>query len=285
MFLIGSLALIGFPFLSGFYSKDIILEMSFAQYSVVSLFAYWLGVISAFFTAFYSFRLIYLTFLAPVNAKRSVIQVAHESSIFIILPLLVLSLGSLFSGYLTRDLFVGLGSVFFGNSIFVLPKNFNLVEAEFLPLQIKLLPLVFSLSGMFLALFLNIWYQFFLVYLKKIELGRTFYIFFNQKWFFDKLYNQYLVKPFFDLGFWMSFLLLDKGFIEFFGPSGIAVLFQRISKKVSIFQTGLIYHYTFVILLGVFFYINLLFIFQALYLIFQFDIIMYYCFMLLAILL
>jgi len=145
MFLIGSLSLMGFPFLSGFFSKDIILETAFAHYTVSGLFAYWLGTLSAFFTAFYSFRLMYLTFLSSVNSSKPIIQGAHESFGLIIFSLVTLSLGSIFSGFMLKDLFIGVGSIFLGNSIFILPKHFNLFEAEFLPTLVKLTPVLFSL--------------------------------------------------------------------------------------------------------------------------------------------
>jgi NADH-ubiquinone oxidoreductase chain 5 len=171
MFLIGSLSLMGFPFLSGFFSKDIILEMAFARYTVSGFFAYWLGTISAFFTAFYSFRLIYLTFLAPVNASKSVVQNSHESSGLILFSLIMLSLGSIFSGFLLKDFFIGVGSIFLGNSIVVLPKHFILFDAEFLPSLVKLTPVLFSLGGAFLAFLLNHMYSLFLVYLKSSRIG------------------------------------------------------------------------------------------------------------------
>jgi len=172
----------GFPFLSGFFSKDVILETAFAHYTVSGLFAYWLGSLSAFFTAFYSFRLLYLTFLSPVNSPKSLIHNAHESSGLIIFALVILSLGSIFSGFALKDLFIGVGSIFLGNSIFVLPKHFNLFEAEFLPTLIKLIPVLFSLWGAFLALLLNHIYSLFLVFLKSSQLGLLWYSFFNQKW-------------------------------------------------------------------------------------------------------
>jgi len=181
MFLIGSLALMGFPFLTGFFSKDVILEVAFAQYTISSMFAYWFGTLSAFFTAFYSFRLIYLTFLTTPNATKGAFERAHESSFLIVFPLLILGFGSIFCGFLMKDLFIGVGSIFLGNSIFVLPKNFNLFEAEFLPSTIKLIPLVFSFSGAYFSLLLNNFYGLFLTNLKLTILGRLLYCFFNQK--------------------------------------------------------------------------------------------------------
>jgi NADH-ubiquinone oxidoreductase chain 5 len=140
-----------------------------------------LGTLSAFFTAFYSFRLIYLTFLDFPNATKSIIREAHESSGLIIFSLFILSLGSLFSGFLLKDLFIGVGSDFLGNSVFVLPRHFCLFEAEFLPIFIKLTPIIFSLGGAFLALLLHRVYPFYLVHLKSSKLGFLLYAFLNQK--------------------------------------------------------------------------------------------------------
>lgn len=283
MFLIGSLSLMGFPFLSGFFSKDIILETAFAHYTVSGFFAYWLGTLSAFFTAFYSFRLIYLTFLSPVNAPKSIVQYSHESSGLIIFSLFVLSLGSIFSGFMLKDFFIGVGSIFLGNSIFILPKHLNLYEAEFLPTITKLTPVLFSLAGAFLAFLLNHLYSSFLIYLKSSRLGLFWYTFFNQKWFIDSIYNLYIIKPIFQLSYVIPFRLLDKGFIELIGPLGLIFKLNAISKKVSSFQTGLIYHYTFIILISVFTYINFIFFFDFFYEYFTFEILSYYLFLLISI--
>ena len=283
MFLVGSLALMGFPFLSGFFSKDVILETAFAHYTISGFFAYWLGTLSAFFTAFYSFRLIYLTFLSSTNAPKVLVQYAHESSGLVIFSLTVLSLGSIFSGFLLKDFFIGVGSIFLGSSIFILPKHFNLFEAEFLPTLVKLTPVLFSLAGAFLAVLLNYTYSVFLVHLKLSKIGLLLYSFFNQKWFFDQIYNIFIIKPVFHLSYIIPFRLLDKGFIELIGPLGLVVQLNAISKKVSSFQTGLIYHYTFIILIGVFVYINFIFFFELLCEYFSFEVLNYYFFLLIGI--
>lgn len=140
-----------------------------------------MGTLSTIFTALYSFRILYLTFFSPTNAFKSVIRYAHESASLIVGVLSFLSLGSIFSGFLLKEFFIGGGSIFLGNSVFVLPSNFNLVEAEFLPLSIKLTPLIFSLSGAYLAFLLNHQYSSFLVFLKWTFLGRLIYKFLNQR--------------------------------------------------------------------------------------------------------
>jgi NADH-ubiquinone oxidoreductase chain 5 len=153
MVLIGSLALIGFPFLTGFYSKDCILELAIAKQTVISNFCYFLGCSAAFCTSFYSFRLVFLTFINPVNSYKSYIQEAHEAPITMIIPLLVLSLGAIFYGYLTRDLMIGLGSLFF-NNIYTGYFNFCLIDSEFLPALIKNIPFIFTCLGASLSFLL-----------------------------------------------------------------------------------------------------------------------------------
>jgi len=145
--MIGSLALTGFPFLTGFYSKDVILEVAFGKYTAEGLFAYILGTCAAFLTAFYSMRLTYLTFLANPNGYKHVISKAYDSSYAIITPLFLLTIPSIFIGYYTKDMIIGLGTDFWGNSIYVWPSNMNRIDSEFISQIWKLLPVIFSLLG------------------------------------------------------------------------------------------------------------------------------------------
>jgi NADH-ubiquinone oxidoreductase chain 5 len=149
--LIGSLALGGFPFLSGFYSKDLILELAYIKFKTHGLFAFTLGSVSAFLTAFYSSRLLYLTFGGKSNIFRYNTIKIHEGSTQLALPLLFLIFGSIFSGFYLKDMFVGFGSVFFSNSIFILASNSTHFDIEFIPLCVKLIPTFFGLSGFILA--------------------------------------------------------------------------------------------------------------------------------------
>jgi len=151
--IVGSLSLMAIPFLSGFYSKDLILELAFSRYDFLGSYVYIFGTMSAALTAFYSFRLISLVFLTLPNASRNTYSNVHESNLSVIIPLSILSLFSIFFGYLFSDLFVGMGSDFFGNSIFTHPNNIHLIEAESsLPIYIKLTPLILSILGGFLGI-------------------------------------------------------------------------------------------------------------------------------------
>jgi NADH-ubiquinone oxidoreductase chain 5 len=153
--LVGSLSLLATPWLSGFYSKDLIIELGYAHYGFSGYYAYVLGSITAGLTAFYSFRLISLTFLTYPNAKRVDYLNSHEATIIVIIPLTILALFSIFFGYLTSDLFVGMATDFFGNSIYLHPNYISIVEAEFsLPHLIKLLPAILSLIGAIIGILL-----------------------------------------------------------------------------------------------------------------------------------
>jgi NADH-ubiquinone oxidoreductase chain 5 len=153
MIMIGSLALVGFPFLTGFYSKDCILEIAVAKHTVVGNFCYFLGCSAAFCTAFYSFRLFFLTFVNPTNAYKFYIEHAHEAPILMVFPLIVLGLGAIFYGFLSRDLVIGVGSLFF-NAVHTHYFNFNLLDAEFLHPFIKNIPFFFTCFGAIFSLFL-----------------------------------------------------------------------------------------------------------------------------------
>jgi len=252
--LIGSLSLMGFPFLTGFYSKDVILEVAFASYSISGTFAHWLGCISAFFTSFYSFRLLYQSFIRDTNIPRTVFDHIHDAPLAIGVPLFILSYASIFVGYLTRDMMIGLGSTYWNNSLAVSLSGTNsLLDAEFLPYYIKLVPVIFSITGALLALFLYHSCAFFLYHFT-LQL-RPLYIFLNKKWFFDKVYNDYVVPPFLAFGYAVSFKLLDKGLIEAFGPLGLSTFFTRLSNSFSQYQTGYLYNYGLSMFLGFAFFL------------------------------
>lgn len=151
MFLIGSLALTGFPFLTGFYSKDVILEIAIAKHSTVSNFAHTMGCLAAFCTSFYSFRLLFFTFINKTNSYRVYMLKAHEAPIRMVLPLVFLGIGSLFAGYIGRDMFIGLGSPMFGNSIMSNIENLVLIDSEFISPFLKNIPLFFTIFGAILA--------------------------------------------------------------------------------------------------------------------------------------
>nr|QTV76704.1 NADH dehydrogenase subunit 5 [Phytophthora palmivora]WOX01704.1 NADH dehydrogenase subunit 5 [Phytophthora palmivora] len=259
MFLIGSLSLMGFPFLTGFYSKDLILEVAFASFSETGHFAYWLGTIGAFFTAFYSTRLLFFAFLSETNAYKNIIKNAHDVPLEMGIPLGLLAFGSIFIGYISKDMFVGLGSNFWNNSIYINPLNNQMIDAEFLPTFFKLLPVILSFCGLFSAFYLYFFKFKFLYNLKISEYGLYFYNFLNRKWYFDKIYyefiNQYILK----IGYNVTYKMIDKGLIEMCGPYGLTTIFSFLSQRIILLQTGYIYHYSLLMLISTIFLINIIF--------------------------
>jgi NADH-ubiquinone oxidoreductase chain 5 len=268
MMTIGSLALIGFPFLTGFYSKDLILEVAYGKYSFLGYFSFTLGTLGAFLTAFYSTRLAYLTFISKPNGHKKVLVFASDSGPQITFALASLAIPSIFIGYYTKDLIVGLGSSFFGSSIYSSIKNINLFDAEFINLFFKTLPVNFSIMGVILAFFLYSFQTKLLFKIKTFFIGKKIYNFLNRKWFFDKIYNEYFGQFFFKFGYSISYKFVDRGIFEVLGPTGLSSIALNIAYSLHRMQTGKLYHYTLVILVG----ITSLFGFRQIWLIFEYII-------------
>ena len=250
MIIIGSLALMGFPFLTGFYSKDIIIEIAYTKYTMSGHFAHWFGCVAAFFTAFYSFRLVYLTFLSKPMGNRNIIEHAHELPLVMGIPLIILSLGSIFLGFLSKDMIIGLGTDFWQNSVLVLPKNNLFIESEFILTSVKLIPTILSFVGASFGLIMNYSYKRSYIFFKS-NFGLSIYFFLNEKWYFDKIYNEYINKKLLLFGYFVSFKGIDKGVVEIFGPYGIVTRLILLARAFSKLQTGFIYHYAFVMLIGI----------------------------------
>lgn len=249
MMVVGSLALIGFPFLTGFYSKDAILEVAYGKYTNNGHFCYYLGLMGAFLTAFYSMRLLYLTFLTKPCGYKYILSKAYDSSLFICIALSCLSIPTIFSGYFTKDMIIGLGTDFWGTAIFNLPENYNRIDSEFIPQMFKLLPLIFSLGGVTISFVLYCFGSKILFRLKLTSLGNIFYNFLNKKWFFDKVLNEYVGQVFFTLGYNITYKTIDRGIFEIVGPMGLSRAISKKARFLHSTQTGFIYHYTFVILI------------------------------------
>jgi len=248
--IVGSLALTGFPFLTGFYSKDIILEVAYSKGQILGDFAYILGILSAFCTAFYSTRLLYLVFLASPNGNKIMFQHTHEPSWKMTFPLVLLSILSVLIGFLTKDIFIGFGTDFWGLSIFRLTKNYSLIDIEFSSLFFKLLPLLVSISGILLSFFIYHTGLYTYFSIKKTSHFNHLYTFFNKKWFFDKIYTIFITQVFVQKSYFFSYQKIDRGLIEQFGPVGIVRFLDRLSFKLLSSHSGLIFHIMFVILLS-----------------------------------
>jgi NADH-quinone oxidoreductase subunit L len=246
---IGSLALAGIWPFAGFFSKDTILEAAWASGSGVGLYAFWLGIFAAFITAFYSWRLLFMTFNGTPRAEPEILHHAHESPQVMLIPLYVLALGAVVAGYLGYDLFVGDGrDPFWRGSILVLPEHPGLEAAHHAPHWVAYLPLAMAVLGIATA-----W----LAYVRRPEIPgivagrfRAVYLFLLNKWYFDELYDALLVRPAMVLGrfLWQRG---DAGTIDRLGPDGVALATTRLSIRASLLQTGYLYHYAFVMLVGV----------------------------------
>jgi NADH-ubiquinone oxidoreductase chain 5 len=255
MILVGSFALMGFPFLTGFYSKDIILEIAYAKYTSYGTFAHWLGIISAGLTAFYSFRLVYFTFISSTNGFKSSVQNIHDAPISMGVPLFILAICSIFVGFLTKDLFVGLGTPFWNNSIFILSTNSNIIDSEFVPFFIKLAPIIVSVFSSSLSVFVYYVFSNMFFNISKSSIIQFLYLFLNRKWFFDRLQNESFVKALINFGYSTSYKVLDKGIIEIVGPTGVIYLVTKISNQLSKLQSGFIHFYVFFMFVGVILFI------------------------------
>jgi len=251
--MIGSLALIGFPFLSGFYSKDTILEIAFAKYTYLAHFCYILGSLAAFCTAFYSTRLFFLIFLAEPNANRKTFLNVHESNWPISIPLFLLALCSLFIGFFTKEFFIGFGTDFWNFSIFILPVNYLLLDIEFISFFFKILPLLLTVLGVFLAYILYAYNLNWFFLIKQSKIYQAFYVFFSKKWYFDRIYNQLISQNLLYLGYFLTYQQVDRGLLELIGPFGITNTLKNATTNLKYLQSGHISQYLF---LFFFYYVN-----------------------------
>ncbi len=246
---IGSLSLAGIPFFAGYYSKDTILMASWASGSAVGRYSYCLGTFTAFLTAFYSWRLIIMTFHGEPRADHETMHHVHESPWVMLLPLFVLAAGAVFAGYFAEEYFVGADrGAFWKHAIVVLPAHDSIAAAEHVSALILYLPLVAALAGIALA---------YLCYMIRPEIPaamalrfRSIYLFLYNKWYFDELYDRLFVHTAFVLGdgLWKTG---DGAIIDGLGPDGISAATRELAREASRLQTGYVYHYAFAMLIGV----------------------------------
>ena len=252
LMLIGTLALTGFPLLAGFYSKDAIIESAYFSKSLFAGYAFVIGITTAFITSIYSWRLIFKTFHGKYNNTMSLEKV-HESGPVMLIPLLLLAIGAIFSGYLFHEIFVGENTQFWGKAIFFLKQTVH----GHPPLWLIILIPTLVISAIPLS---------FILFLKRKDIvesfvnnNKPFYNFLVKKWYFDELYDLIFVKCFRSIG---TFLWQrgDVKTIDAYGPDGVAKVVKNLSDRASSIQSGYLYHYATVILIGLILIVSFLFI-------------------------
>jgi NADH-quinone oxidoreductase subunit L len=244
---VGTLALVGFPGTAGFFSKDAIVEATWASHGALSGYAFWMLVVAAVLTAFYSGRLMFMTFHGEPRADAHTMEHVHESPPVMVVPLLVLAIGAVLAGWLGLGMLDPEGEWWAG-AIFTRPENRVLEAIHHVPAFVKLAPLLALILGLGLA-----W----LFYIRMPELPdrlaatfRPVYRFLVGKWYFDELYDALFVRPALALGraLWRGF---DLGVIDRFGPDGVALATLAAARRAVRLQTGYVYHYAFAMLVGI----------------------------------
>jgi len=245
LMIVGTLALTGFPFLSGFYSKDAIIEFAYLSGTTSGYYAAGIGIITAFLTSIYSWRLIFKTFHGPYNNEEIRIEETHESPLFMLIPLLILSIGAIFAGFIFKELFIGSEEInnFWRESIFFLePLSTDHPPLWFLTLTPSLVILSIPLAYYLFVKDKNFSAQL-------VNINKPLYEFLFNKWYFDEIYDTLFVKSSKKFGLFL-WKFLDIKVIDGFGPDGISGLIQKFSIKAKKFQSGYIYQYAFIMLLG-----------------------------------
>jgi NADH-ubiquinone oxidoreductase chain 5 len=253
--LIASLSLVAFPFMTGFYSKDFILESAYGQYYFSGTVVYIIATIGAMFTTLYSVKVLYLTFLTNPHGPLINYKNAHEGDIFMSSPLMILAVFSIFFGFVTKDMFIGLGSGFFSdNALFIHPTHEIMLDTEFgVPTLFKLLPLMFTISLSVIAILLSEFLSTILISFKLSRTGYNIFSFFNQRFLIELFYNRYVTGTVLKLG-GQTTKVIDKGSVEYIGPYGLEKGLLNISTNIGNLNTGSVTSYALFITTGIVFY-------------------------------
>ena len=245
LMIIGTLALTGFPFLSGFYSKDAIIEFAYLRGNSVGMYAAYVGIFTAFLTSIYSWRLIFKTFHGSYNNSNVKIESMHESPPVMLIPLVILSIGAVFAGMFFKDLFIGHSNsyAFWSSSI----KFLEPLSTEHPPTWFLFLTPVLVVLSIPLSFYLFIKNK--TVVDEIVRINKPLYIFLQKKWYFDELYDYIFIRPSKKIGYFL-WKQIDGSVIDKFGPDGISKIIKNFSIRAVKFQSGYIYQYAFVMLLG-----------------------------------
>lgn len=260
--LIASLSLVAFPFMTGFYSKDFILESAFGQFKYSGLAVYFIAVIGAMFTTLYSVKVLYLTFITSPNGPLVSYKNAHEGDIFMSLPLIILALFSVFFGYICKDMFIGLGSgLFADNSLFIHPIHETMLNTEFaVSTFFKLLPFVITLVLSVLSIYVTEFLPKTIIHFKSTRLGYNIFSFFNLRFLVEFIYNRFITRIILNLG-GQTTKTLDKGSVELIGPYGLENGILKLSESLSKLDTGVITSYALYILIALILYMLMPYVF------------------------
>ena len=245
LMIIGTLALTGFPFLSGFYSKDAIIEFAYLRGNSVGMYAAYVGIFTAFLTSIYSWRLIFKTFHGSYNNSNVKIESMHESPPVMLIPLVILSIGAIFAGMFFKDLFIGHSNsyAFWSSSI----KFLEPLSTEHPPTWFLFLTPILVVLSIPLSFYLFIKNK--SVVNEIVRINKPLYIFLQKKWYFDELYDYMFIRPSKKIGYFL-WKQIDGSVIDKFGPDGISKIIKNFSIRAVKFQSGYIYQYAFVMLLG-----------------------------------
>ncbi|WP_421865553.1 NADH-quinone oxidoreductase subunit L [Parvibaculum sp.] len=249
MMVIGTLALTGFPFTAGYYSKDAIIEAAYAAHNPAHMYAFTMTVIAALFTSFYSWRLIFMTFHGTSRASNETLSHVHESPLVMLIPLVILAVGAIGAGMVFAPLFIGHAyEEFWLEAVYRGAENHIMHEFHNVPEWVPYLPTLMMIAGFAVA-----W----LFYIARTDMPRQLaktheplYKFLLNKWYFDEIYDFIFVRPAFAIGriFWKQG---DGRIIDGFGPDGVSARVLDITRGVVRLQSGYLYHYAFAMLLGV----------------------------------
>jgi NADH-ubiquinone oxidoreductase chain 5 len=244
--------------MTGFYSKDFIIESAYGQFCFSSVVVYFVSTIAAMFTTLYSVKVLYLTFLTNPNGPIVNYKHAHEGDIYMSMPLIILAIFSIFFGYITKDIFIGLGSNFFGdNSIFIHPSHEIMIDTEFaVPVVFKILPLILTVLLSVISIIVSEFTPKALLSFKMSRFGYNIYGFFNQRFLVELYYNRYITDFVLKLG-GQTTKVIDKGSIELVGPFGLEKGLVSLSRSIASLDTGVITSYALYILVGLTFYISI----------------------------
>ncbi|MEI7608587.1 MAG: NADH-quinone oxidoreductase subunit L [Rhodospirillaceae bacterium] len=248
---VGNLALAGIPLFSGYFSKDSILEAAYAAGTPVGMYAYWLGIITAFLTAFYSWRLLFLAFHGKSRADHHTLEHVHESPLVMLLPCAFLAIGAICAGALAYTWFIGDGAVgFWRDALLILPNHDTVAASHHgaVPEWAEVLPTVVAVGGIFFAfLFYMVWTglpRFFTLGFKPVH------TFLYNHWYVDNLYDWLIVQPLLVLGR-LCWKTGDGTVIDGLGPEGVAAATRFFGQRASRLQSGYVFHYAFAMVIGV----------------------------------